>query len=410
MGPDPNDKEHLMTLSELATYLNVSERTIYGWAQRNVIPAFKLGASWRFRLGEIDAWLETQRSGPVLGQLGIRCSVCSRSFTHNMRLGEKCESPDCQNPVCETCRGSLGRRYCPAHHSGSYGVGGAGSGDADRARAIDQPGAGLVDIETIWDRFLDGFAHRVEGRPYLLGTGGEAIAQVGDWRRVKTTSASRSGRTRTTTNRSVRRGSSGLRAERWVAYRIPVPAGTLSATPRHIRLEARCIAPVTQGERSRRAGAAPVTLEDLGNLLTEARSLAQEEDVLYVLGVYSSQGWSDEAKRLFDGGQVQGFLNPNLSVSILGGSLSEIYWNSNDTVLNEIGFYFRDAFDDEVAQCKDHIRETMADFDVYLVKEIIERGEFTPAVARTAIDSLVVASEIETSSEYRDEVLLKKEE
>ena len=54
----------LMSLPEVATYLGMAERTIYVWAQQGKIPAFKLGTSWRFRRSEIDAWLETQRSGP----------------------------------------------------------------------------------------------------------------------------------------------------------------------------------------------------------------------------------------------------------------------------------------------------------------------------------------------------------
>lgn len=58
----------LMTLPELAKYLGMAERTIYLWAQEGRVPAFKIGASWRFRRGEIDAWLETQRSGPDLSR------------------------------------------------------------------------------------------------------------------------------------------------------------------------------------------------------------------------------------------------------------------------------------------------------------------------------------------------------
>ena len=56
----------LMSLPEVARYLGMAERTIYDWAQSGRLPAFKLGATWRFRLSEIDAWLETHRSGPVV--------------------------------------------------------------------------------------------------------------------------------------------------------------------------------------------------------------------------------------------------------------------------------------------------------------------------------------------------------
>ncbi len=52
-----------MSLPDVARYLGMKERTIYDWAQSGKIPAFKLGATWRFRQSEIDAWLETQRTG-----------------------------------------------------------------------------------------------------------------------------------------------------------------------------------------------------------------------------------------------------------------------------------------------------------------------------------------------------------
>ncbi len=54
----------LMSIPEVARYLNMSERTIYDWAQSGKIPVFKLGSTWRFRRSEIDAWLERQHHGP----------------------------------------------------------------------------------------------------------------------------------------------------------------------------------------------------------------------------------------------------------------------------------------------------------------------------------------------------------
>jgi excisionase family DNA binding protein len=53
----------LMSLSEVAEYLSMAERTIYVWAQQGKIPSFKLGSSWRFKRSEIDVWLEEQRIG-----------------------------------------------------------------------------------------------------------------------------------------------------------------------------------------------------------------------------------------------------------------------------------------------------------------------------------------------------------
>ena len=55
----------ILTLTELAAYLKVAERTIYVWAQKAEIPAYKMAGSWRFRRRDIDAWLETQRTGYI---------------------------------------------------------------------------------------------------------------------------------------------------------------------------------------------------------------------------------------------------------------------------------------------------------------------------------------------------------
>lgn len=54
----------MMSLPRIAKYLGVAERTVYLWAQQGKVPAFKLGSSWRFRKTEIDAWIETRRTGP----------------------------------------------------------------------------------------------------------------------------------------------------------------------------------------------------------------------------------------------------------------------------------------------------------------------------------------------------------
>ena len=52
--------EDVLTLKEVAEYLKVTERTIYRMVADRKIPAFKVGGSWRFRLGEIDEWIKSQ--------------------------------------------------------------------------------------------------------------------------------------------------------------------------------------------------------------------------------------------------------------------------------------------------------------------------------------------------------------
>lgn len=56
-----NENEQLMSLSQVAEYLQVAERTVYLWAQAGDIPSFKLGNLWRFRRTEIEEWIEQQR-------------------------------------------------------------------------------------------------------------------------------------------------------------------------------------------------------------------------------------------------------------------------------------------------------------------------------------------------------------
>jgi len=48
----------LMTITELASYLKVTRRTIYEWLKCKKIPAVKLVGQWRFKKDKIDEWLQ----------------------------------------------------------------------------------------------------------------------------------------------------------------------------------------------------------------------------------------------------------------------------------------------------------------------------------------------------------------
>ncbi len=52
--------EPVLTLKDVAAYLKVDDRTIYRLALAKKMPAFKVGGTWRFRKGDIDAWIEAQ--------------------------------------------------------------------------------------------------------------------------------------------------------------------------------------------------------------------------------------------------------------------------------------------------------------------------------------------------------------
>ncbi len=50
--------ESVLTIKQIAEYLNVTERTIYNLLQRGELPGFKVGMAWRFRKEDIDKWIK----------------------------------------------------------------------------------------------------------------------------------------------------------------------------------------------------------------------------------------------------------------------------------------------------------------------------------------------------------------
>ncbi len=50
-------KAEILTIKQVATYLQVTERTIYRLTAADRIPAFKVGGSWRFRRGDLEHWI-----------------------------------------------------------------------------------------------------------------------------------------------------------------------------------------------------------------------------------------------------------------------------------------------------------------------------------------------------------------
>ena len=63
MEKDPDDR--LLTVRELATHLNVNERTVLKLVSEGALPGVKVGNQWRFRRAMIDTWLDDQMLGVV---------------------------------------------------------------------------------------------------------------------------------------------------------------------------------------------------------------------------------------------------------------------------------------------------------------------------------------------------------
>ncbi len=49
--------EELLTIQEVAAYLQVDRYTVYRLLAKKKLPAFKVGNQWRFNIKMIDAWL-----------------------------------------------------------------------------------------------------------------------------------------------------------------------------------------------------------------------------------------------------------------------------------------------------------------------------------------------------------------
>lgn len=56
--------ERLLTARELGQLLGFAAATIVDWAEAGKLPAFKIGGRLRFRVSEVETWLEERRQTP----------------------------------------------------------------------------------------------------------------------------------------------------------------------------------------------------------------------------------------------------------------------------------------------------------------------------------------------------------
>lgn len=66
MSDNGHNAERLLTVEEVAALLQVPPSWVYGRTRGravNRLPGYRLGKYWRYRRGEVLAWLERQRAG-----------------------------------------------------------------------------------------------------------------------------------------------------------------------------------------------------------------------------------------------------------------------------------------------------------------------------------------------------------
>lgn len=57
-----NEVERWVSLEDIATHLDVSKDTIRAWIKKGTIPNHKVGRQYKFRVSEVDAWVESGES------------------------------------------------------------------------------------------------------------------------------------------------------------------------------------------------------------------------------------------------------------------------------------------------------------------------------------------------------------
>ena len=57
-----NDMERWLSLEEISKHVGCSKDTIRGWIKKDSIPFHRVGRLYKFRVSEVDAWIESGAS------------------------------------------------------------------------------------------------------------------------------------------------------------------------------------------------------------------------------------------------------------------------------------------------------------------------------------------------------------
>lgn len=53
------EPEHWLNLEEISKHLGVSRDTVRAWIKKGAIPNHKVGRQYKFKISEVDAWVES---------------------------------------------------------------------------------------------------------------------------------------------------------------------------------------------------------------------------------------------------------------------------------------------------------------------------------------------------------------
>lgn len=60
-----NVPEKWSSLEEIAEHLGVSKDTIRNWIKKGVIPHRRIGKQYKFKISEVDAWVDSGKSAEI---------------------------------------------------------------------------------------------------------------------------------------------------------------------------------------------------------------------------------------------------------------------------------------------------------------------------------------------------------
>ncbi len=60
-----NEPEKWASLEEIAEHLGVSKDTIRNWIKKGVIPFRRIGKQYKFRISEVDTWVDSGKSAEI---------------------------------------------------------------------------------------------------------------------------------------------------------------------------------------------------------------------------------------------------------------------------------------------------------------------------------------------------------
>lgn len=53
-----HEQEPWVPVDEVAKHLGIAKDTVYRWIESKSLPAHRVGRLWKFKLSQVDAWIE----------------------------------------------------------------------------------------------------------------------------------------------------------------------------------------------------------------------------------------------------------------------------------------------------------------------------------------------------------------